>query len=107
MQDSLAISPHLNFFSATALMQFFRNAGLRFIDYKPRTFVCGFGFDKMLARFGLCDWNARFADRLPMWCNSAWMFVLAMTDPRPGKPFERGWLSRLRRRLNEACAQLD
>jgi len=107
MQDSLAISPHLNFFSSTALMQLFRNTGLRVIDYKPRSFVCGFGFDKILVRFGLCDWNANIADRLPRWCSSAWMFVLATTDARSGKPFERGLLSRLRRRLNEACAQLD
>jgi hypothetical protein len=35
------------------------------------------------------------------------MFVLATTEARPGKPFARGLLSRLRRRLNEACARLD
>lgn len=107
MQDSLAISPHLNFFSSAALMQLFRGAGLQVINYKPRTFLCGLGFDKLLPRFGLCDWNATVADGLPRWCNSAWMFVLATTDARPGKPFERGLLSRLRRRLNEACARLD
>lgn len=107
MQDSLAISPHLNFFSSMALMQLFRSAGLQVIDYKPRTFLCGFGFDKLLARFGLRDWNATVADRLPRCCNSAWMFVLATTEARPGKPFARGLLSRLRRRLNEACARLD
>lgn len=107
MQDSLAVSPHLSFFSAGCLERLFRRSGLRIVHYRPRTFLCGFGFDKLLPRFGLCDWNAAIADRLPMFCNSAWMFVLAATDARPGKPFERGLLSKLRRRLNEACARLD
>ena len=71
MHDTLAISPHLNFFSSTALMRLFRDAGLRVVDYEPRTFLCGFGLDKLLVHFGLCDWNARFANQLPRWCNSA------------------------------------
>lgn len=107
MQDSLAISPHLSFFSACRLKRLFRNTGLRIVRYQPRTFLCGFGFDKLLPRFGLCDWNAATADRLPKWCNSAWMFVLATTEAHPGQPFERGMISKLRRRLNEACARLD
>jgi SAM-dependent methyltransferase len=106
MQDSLAISPHLNFFSASCLQRLFCNSGLRVVRYQPRTFLCGFGFDKLLPRFGLCDWNASVADRLPKWCNSAWMFVLTPAEARPGKPFKRSLLSRLRRRLNEACARL-
>lgn len=106
MQDSLAISPHLSFFSAACLQRLFSITGLRIVRYQPRTFLCGFGFDKLLPRFGLCDWNASVADRLPRWCNSAWMFVLTPAEARPGKPFERGLLSRLRRRLNEACARL-
>lgn len=107
MQDSLAISPHLNFFSSTGLMQVFRTAGLRVIDYRPRTLLCGFGFDKILLRFGLCDWNACCADRLPRWCSSAWMFVLAKSEASLGRPFKRDLLSRLRRKLNEACMRLD
>ncbi|MDZ4730672.1 MAG: class I SAM-dependent methyltransferase [Xanthomonadales bacterium] len=106
MQDSLAISPHLSFFSVSCLQRLFHNTGLRIVRYQPRTFLCGFGFDKLLPRFGLCDWNAVVADRLPQCCNSAWMFILASTEAHPGKPFERGLLSRLRRRLNEACARL-
>lgn len=107
MQDSLAISPHLSFFSNSSLQRLFDNAGLQVMRYQPRTFLCGFGFDKLLPRFRLCDWNARIADRLPQWCSSAWMFVLATTEPRSGKTIRRGMLSRLRRRLNEACARLD
>lgn len=107
MQDSLAVSPHLNFFSTPCLRRLFFNAGLRIVRYQPRTFLCGFGFDKLLPRFGLCDWNADVADRLPQWCNSAWMFVLTTTEAHAAKPFVRGFLARLRRRLNETCARLD
>lgn len=106
-QDSLADSPHLSFFSFGAMRRLFRTAGLRIVRYQPRTFLCGFGFDKILIRAGLCDWNARVADRLPPWCNSDWMFVLAKTDASDAPPFTRGRLSRLRRTLNEACARLD
>lgn len=107
MQDSLAVSPHLNFFSTACLQRLFLSAGLRIVRYQPRTFLCGFGFDKLLPRFSLCDWNASVADQLPQWCNSAWMFVLTTTEAHAAKPFGRGLLSRLRRRLNETCARLD
>jgi SAM-dependent methyltransferase len=107
MQDSLATSPHLSFFSFSGLLQLFQSMGLRIVLYRPRSFICGFGFDKILARFSLCEWNTGIADRLPPWSNSAWMFVLTKTDTIDSPPFRRTRLSRVRRKLTEACARLD
>ena len=106
-QDSLAISPHLNFFSFGELQRLIQNAGLRILRYQPRTFLCGFGFDKILTRLDMYRWNARIADQLPPWCDSAWMCVLAKTHIQLNAPSAPSALSRLRRRFNEACARLE
>ncbi|HUF80094.1 MAG TPA: methyltransferase domain-containing protein [Burkholderiales bacterium] len=102
--DTLAVSPHINFFSHRAVRRLFADSGLRLVQYQPRTLLCGFLLDQALSHFGLCEWNAAVADRLPAAFSSDWMFVLEK-GPSSGQPaYERGWLSRLRRRLNErAC----
>jgi SAM-dependent methyltransferase len=105
--DSLADSPHLSFFRFGQFRRLLAASGLRVLRYQPRTFQCGFGFDKVITYLGLSDWNARIADRLPPWCSSGWMFVLAHSAPLPAAAFRRGPLSLLRRSLNEACSRLD
>jgi SAM-dependent methyltransferase len=100
--DSLALSPHINFFRYAEVVHLIRNAGFQQLQYRPRTFMCGFGFDQLVALFRLIEWNARVADRLPPPLVSDWMFVsqASAAMPAPASPYRRGRLARLRRELN-------
>jgi len=102
-RDTLAASPHLNFFSFGQIQDIFAGAGLEVERYQARTLLCGFGFDTLVKGLSVGEWNARVADRLPARCVSAWMFVLKRTAPRPVAPYTRGFIARWRRRLNELC----
>jgi SAM-dependent methyltransferase len=99
--DTLAFSPHINFFSFRVIREVIRGAGLRELAYRPRTWLCGFGFDSLLRTAALLRWNADIAERLPPWTVSDWMFVLdAGGMPGPYR-YRRNWYARLRRRWNE------
>lgn len=98
--DTLAISPHLNFFSFGMIRRLIDGAGLKIERYQPRTFLCGFGFDQSLPR-RLAGFNAMIADRLPARLNSGWMFVLSRSEARGEYTYRRGPYARLRRYLNE------
>lgn len=100
---TLAVSPHLNFFSLSEMRELFRNAGFEVVDLRPRTLFCGFIIEWAI-RGPLIAWNADVADRLPAWCASDWMFdcVKAKTAPAPAQPWRRGWWARFRRYLSEA-----
>lgn len=100
-RDTLAISPHLNFFSHRQVRDLFARAGLSVETYRARTFLCGFGFDHLVRAPGIVAWNARIADRLPRAWVSAWMFVVSPTAPEPRPAYARGPYARWRRRLNE------
>jgi SAM-dependent methyltransferase len=101
-KDTLAVSPHINFFSYGQVQALFARAGLVVARAKARTFLCGFGFDHVVRSPRAVAWNSEIADQLPPWCVSAWMFLLEPREPRPAPPFRRGAFSRWRRRLNEA-----
>ena len=103
VKETLAVSPHINFFTFRAIQQQFRAAGLRVEEYKARTFLCGFGFSNILRGNTILQWNANIADSLPPWLVSDWMFVLQPGEDRsvPHPGFRRGVLARLRKRLNE------
>lgn len=98
--NTLAESPHINFFTYSQVRALFEAAGLRIAEYQPRTFLCGFGFDPLVHATGLARWNARVADSLPAWLASAWMFRLERAAARGAAPEPRGAFTRLRRRLN-------
>ncbi len=102
-RDTLAISPHLHFFSHRALQDLFAGAGLAVERYQARTFLCGFGFDFLVRGPAAVRWNAEVADRLPPALVSAWMFELAPAPPRAARPYRPGPYARWRRRLNERC----
>lgn len=102
-RDTLAASPHINFFSHGRIKQVFASAGLEIERYQGRTLLCGFGLDSLVRRLAIGEWNARVADRLPPACVSAWAFLLRKVPPRPGPSYRRGPIARLRRRLNERC----
>lgn len=97
--NTLAESPHINFFTYAQVRALFEAAGLRIAEYQPRTFLCGFGLDQLVQVAGIAAWNARVADALPAWLASAWMFRLDRAPARGRPPEQRGAFTRLRRRL--------
>jgi 2-polyprenyl-3-methyl-5-hydroxy-6-metoxy-1,4-benzoquinol methylase len=100
-EDTLAVSPHIHFFSWQELRHLFARSGLAVSTYQPRTFLCGFALDPLLRLLRLVDWNARVADRLPPRMVSDWMFVLEPVDPMEAPVYRRGGLNSWRRWLNE------
>ena len=99
--DTLAVSPHLNFFSHRAIRRLVRRAGFAIEAERNRMFLCGFGLSSLVDGFGLARWNAAVADRLPPALTSDWMFVLRPAAPEDAPAYRRGPLARLRRRFNE------
>ena len=100
--DSLAISPHINFFGFGEIRSAIAFAGFEIAVTRPRTLFAGFGFDQLMTAPRLLAWNARFADRLPAPLVSGWMFLLRPTAAASGgSPFRRGAYARLRRYLND------
>lgn len=100
-KDTLADSPHINFFSFARINALIAGAGFRVLEYRPRTFLCGWGIDRLLRGRRLLEWNARISERLPVAMASAWMFILAPAEPVPDVEYRRGAYARLRRYLNE------
>lgn len=102
---SLAVSPHINFFGFHELRRLLEDAGYEIEVQRNRTWLCGFLLDILVSRSGLCDWNARIADRLSPALVSDWMFILrAKPLSRVGKEYEPGYWARFRRWLNR-CSQ--
>jgi len=99
--DTLAISPHINFFSYSAVRTLIDASGFRVTQFLPRTFLCGFGFDHLIRSKQLIAWNAKVPDRLPAQCASAWMFVLTPAQSTSDFIYKRNYGARLRRYLNE------
>lgn len=99
--DTLADSPHINFFSYRLIRKVIAGRGLRVLEYRPRTFLCGFGFDQLMRAPGIIAWNAAVADSLPPQLASDWMFLLEPTGAPRRPSYRRGLYARARRRLNE------
>lgn len=100
-KDTLAASPHINFFSFAQIKAVIEAVGFRILEFRPRTFLCGWGFDYMLRGRKLMEWNSRVSESLPPFLSSDWMFVLAQAEPFPCRAYRRGAYARLRRFLNE------
>ena len=99
---TLAISPHINFFSLAAMQTLLRDAGFEVVRFRSRTVFCGFIIEWAI-RGPLVAWNARLADHLPAWCASDWMFecVKASAPPATTSSWRRTWWGRFRRYLSE------
>jgi hypothetical protein len=98
-RDTLASSPHVNFFSLGSIYHLIENAGLVIVAISPRTFLCGHLFDRLIRSDRWILWNASVADSLPKIFASDWMFLLKV-DPRPkggGRGYRRTLFARLRR----------
>jgi 2-polyprenyl-3-methyl-5-hydroxy-6-metoxy-1,4-benzoquinol methylase len=97
---TLAVSPHINFFSRRALLSLFQTAGLEVQRFQPTTFLCGYGIDSIITSSPVIAWNAAVADRLPPWCASDWMFELVPESvPQEGRWKPNSW-GQFRRWLN-------
>lgn len=101
---SLAISPHINFFSYRSICSLMNASGLKIRNYRGRSLFCGIGFDQLIRGNALTALNNAAADHLPPMLISDWMFIL---EPGTGENAEnaagypRGRYGRLRRSLNE------
>lgn len=101
---SLAISPHINFFSYGEICRLIGGNGLEITNYQPRTFLCGVGFDQILRGKLLTSWNSRLADSLPPWTISDWMFTIVennFNSSGNSAVYKRNRYARFRRRINE------
>jgi 2-polyprenyl-3-methyl-5-hydroxy-6-metoxy-1,4-benzoquinol methylase len=99
-KDTVANSPHLNYFSIKQLKGLFLDAGLASFAFKSRTFICGPFFDKLVTTFNLSQWNASVADRLiPNLC-SDWMFELRVIGKENGTKWKRSVWANKRRKFN-------
>ena len=100
--ETLAISPHINFFSYPALIQLILDNGFKIVSFKPRTILCGLFFDKIIQGFKLYDLNATVADKISPLFASDWMFVLELTDKNTAPlTYQRNFDAQVRRCLNE------
>ena len=99
---TLALSPHINFFSYSAITSLLTQTGFVVERYSPRTFLCGFGFDQTIRGESLLNWNSRIADRLPPCASSDWMFLARPSQGDGGRrAYKRGFLAQTRRYLYE------
>ncbi len=103
---SLAISPHINFFSYREICSLIGGNGLEITEYKPRSFLCGLGFDQVLRGKFLTSWNNRIAGSLPPWIISDWMFSVSHNSKISESEhkfvvYERNKYARFRRFINE------
>ena len=99
--ETLAASPHINFFSFGVLSSLFSASGFRVTSFQSRTLLCGPLFDQAIHGLGLQDWNARVAARVHPLFTSDWMFVLEPIDTQTPTPYRRRLDARVRRYLNE------
>lgn len=99
--DTLAVSPHINFFSYRQIRSTIAAAGFEILKYCPRTFLCGFGFDQLMKSERAISWNAEISNRLPPQIASGWMFLLRPNRDEARSTFARGKIARLRRLLND------
>jgi 2-polyprenyl-3-methyl-5-hydroxy-6-metoxy-1,4-benzoquinol methylase len=98
--QTLAVSPHVNFFRRSDLASLFAAAGFEVEGFQPTTFLCGPGLDGAVRALDAAEWNARIVDRLPAWCASDWMFALRPVRQDDKRRWRRGAIAQFRRRMN-------
>jgi 2-polyprenyl-3-methyl-5-hydroxy-6-metoxy-1,4-benzoquinol methylase len=100
---SLAVSPHINFFSYREIRSLITGNGLDLIEYLPRTFLCGMGFDQIIKGRILNGWNCKIAEILPPQLNSGWMFIVKnseINEPEKKVEYQRNRYANLRKKIN-------
>jgi SAM-dependent methyltransferase len=100
-RDTLAVSPHVNFFSFREISTLCETAGFAVTRSANRCILCGYILDDVIRGRTLLELNASLADRLPSWCVSDWMIEMRVArPPGPARWRRLGW-ARFRKRLNE------
>jgi SAM-dependent methyltransferase len=75
--DTLAVSPHVGFYTYNQTRALFRDAGLCVEHYEGRIFACGFFISRIIERSpSLTELNTLLGSRLPPYLVSGWMFTL-------------------------------
>jgi len=100
---SLAVSPHINFFSYQEICTLITGNGLKISECRPRTFLCGLGFDQIIRGRILTNWNSKLAELLPPQLSSDWMFLIENSktigsDQR--NEYQRNKYAEFRKKLN-------
>ena len=105
--NTLAVSPHVNFFSYRAIRHLIAASGFDILEYRARTFLCGFLLDRILTGSRFVKWNAAVADCLSPYLISDWMFLLKATRSEAlGVELPFGIYQRLHRYINKKAAGL-
>ncbi len=76
VSDTLANSPHINFFSFKQIKKLIRFSGFQIISQRNRTFICGDPIDFIINKSKLSNVNSWIADYLPNIFVSDWMFIV-------------------------------
>jgi len=101
---TLAKSYHINFFSLRKFKRIIKNTGFEIIEFRPRTFLCGFGIDRIMqCRKRLNRWNCEIADRLTPQIVSGWMFLLSPTNNKEIRSisYKRSVYERFKKYINK------
>lgn len=98
--DTLAVSPHVNFFTRPELLELFADSGFSVRRFGTRALICGFLLDQVVAKLKLADWSARITERLPPCVASDWMFELTPAHAPQVSAWRRGMVAQWRRSLN-------
>ncbi|MFH1983055.1 MAG: class I SAM-dependent methyltransferase [Pseudomonadota bacterium] len=103
--DTLAVSPHINFFEFNKLRRIYNLCGLEQVRYRGRMLLYDLISSRVFNRFeSLAVLNARMAGCLPPFMVSDWMIVLRKGPavPLAGKipVYRRNHFERLRRHIN-------
>jgi hypothetical protein len=91
----------MNFSSFSQLDRLFITSGLPAERYRARTALCGYLVDRLIRHGRPVAWNARIADRLPVWWVSDWMFDLQLLRAASATAWRRGVWASWCKRLNE------
>jgi 2-polyprenyl-3-methyl-5-hydroxy-6-metoxy-1,4-benzoquinol methylase len=97
---TLASSPHINFFSFKEILNIFKESGFEVVKYRPRTFLGGIGFARILKGDKILNWNASIAEKLPPQLNSTWIFVLQTTEKYNEFKYKRNYYSLIQKLIN-------
>jgi len=100
-RDTLAISPHVNFFSFREIVRLISESGLRVARTANRSISRAYMLHDLISSSRFIALNVRLADHMPSWCVSDWMFELEPVPPSSPSHWRRGRWAGFRKWLNE------
>ena len=105
---TLAISPHIHFFSFKDSLKILRSAGFRPYFYSGRSFLCGLLVSPLVeSNEWLSIWNAEMADKVPPQLCSSWIFYCEKSSKNKASyNFSPNFYQKTKRWLNLKTAGL-